>query len=314
MMNIIKEIKVSKYRGLVTIFILKCKICNKEFSVDQSRITGYEIKIRNGQQFAGCFCSKECRGKHQKEIYSQNNIELNCPNCNGLFISKNYQNHKFCSQICNKIFSKGKPKPKRRRRIERICDNCYKSYDTIPSIKSRFCCIECSRSFTKPKKIFKCRQCNKEILLDNYEIKDRKFCSQSCSTTHRNINAPFSCNRSKLEIWLEDKLKQLYPKLDIKYNDKYVVNPLELDIYIPSLYLAFELNGIFHYEPIFGKQRLERQQNNDNNKFQKCIGKLISLCIIDTSSQKRFNDKSNQKFLNIITNIINNKLFETHST
>jgi len=45
----------------------------------------------------------------------------------------------------------------------------------------------------------------------------------------------------------------LYPDLVIHFNKKDAINS-ELDIYIPSLKLAFELNGIFHYEPIFGKE------------------------------------------------------------
>lgn len=72
--------------------------------------------------------------------------------------------------------------------------------------------------------------------------------------------------------------------------------------------LAFELNGIFHYEPIFGNEKLNKIQKNDNNKFFKCQEKNISLCIIDTSSQKYFKEQTSKKFLDIITNIINQNL------
>jgi hypothetical protein len=82
----------------------------------------------------------------------------------------------------------------------------------------------------------------------------------------------------------------------------------ELDIYIPSLKLAFELNGIFHYEPIFGNEKLNKIQKNDNNKFLKCQEKNISLCIIDTSSQKYFKEQTSKKILDIIINIINQHL------
>jgi hypothetical protein len=72
--------------------------------------------------------------------------------------------------------------------------------------------------------------------------------------------------------------------------------------------LAFEMNGIFHYEPIFGQDKLEQIQNNDSNKFQKCQEKNISLCLIDTSGQKQFTEKSSQKYLDIIMNILNTRV------
>ena len=106
---------------------------------------------------------------------------------------------------------------------------------------------------------------------------------------------------------METKLTELYPNLDIQYNLKEAINS-ELDIYIPSLKLAFELNGIYHYEPIHGTERLMKIQNNDNNKFQKCIENGISLCIIDTSSLKYFKEQASIKYLNLIKTIIDEKL------
>ena len=131
------------------------------------------------------------------------------------------------------------------------------------------------------------------------------FCSSSCAATWNNVHKSHGIRRSKLEEWIEKQLTTLYPNLDIHYNKTDTINA-ELDIYIPSLKLAFELNGIFHYEEIHGK--LSKIQKNDNRKFQKCIASKISLCIIDTSHQKRFTELSSKPFLDIITNIISKKL------
>jgi len=90
--------------------------------------------------------------------------------------------------------------------------------------------------------------------------------------------------------------------------------PLFVNIYIPSLQLAFELNGIFHYEPIFGKTKNEKNdklnkiKDHDKGKFKSCIEKEISLCIIDTSLQKHFTEKSSQKYLDIVCEIISKEL------
>ena len=108
-------------------------------------------------------------------------------------------------------------------------------------------------------------------------------------------------------MWVEGQLTTLYPELHILYSDKTAINS-ELDIYIPSLSLAFELNGIFHYEPIYGKSKLNQIQNNDNRKFQACIEHNIELCIIDTSSQKYFKENSSKKYLDIITHLVTIKM------
>lgn len=93
----------------------------------------------------------------------------------------------------------------------------------------------------------------------------------------------------------------------VDFNQINTINA-ELDIYIPSLKLAVELNGIFHYEPIYGEEKLKQTQNNDNRKFQACLEKGIELCIIDTSGQKRFTELSSKPFLDIVVNLINFKL------
>ena len=134
----------------------------------------------------------------------------------------------------------------------------------------------------------------------------KTFCSTSCSGKHNGPIASRSCGlRSKIEEWVESQLNYLYPNLNILYNDRVEVSPLELDIYIPSLSLAFEINGIFHYEPIFGPDRLHKIQNNDGRKFYLCQQKQINLCIIDISSMKYFKPKNAQKYLDIICDIIN---------
>ena len=91
--------------------------------------------------------------------------------------------------------------------------------------------------------------------------------------------------------------------MEIHYNKTDAINA-ELDIYIPSLKLAFELNGIFHYEPIYGKEKFDKTISNDKRKFQACLEHGISLCIIDTYHAKYLKKERDKKFLEIITNIV----------
>jgi len=93
----------------------------------------------------------------------------------------------------------------------------------------------------------------------------------------------------------------LFPNLEFHLNKKDTINS-ELDIYVPRLKLAFELNGIFHYEPIFGKEKLSQIQNNDHRKFQACLERKIEFCTIDTSSLKYFKGRNAKKYLKIFKN------------
>ena len=94
----------------------------------------------------------------------------------------------------------------------------------------------------------------------------------------------------------------LYPNLKIEYNQTNAING-ELDIYIPSLKLAIELNGIFHYEPIYGKEKLHAMKTNDKRKFQACLERGIELCIINTGKTS-FSEKTADKYLDIIKNLV----------
>ena len=177
------------------------------------------------------------------------------------------------------------------------------------NVKANFCSQKCQGHFKSKKQKINCKNCDKKFEKLLSEIKKTKnhFCSQSCAATYNNLNKKYGIRRSKLEIFIEEQLTILYPNLHIDYNKKEAINS-ELDIYIPHLKLAVELNGIFHYEPIYGIKRLNNIQENDSNKFKKCIENDISLCIIDTSAQKYFKISSSQKYLEIIINIINNKI------
>jgi hypothetical protein len=198
-----------------------------------------------------------------------------------------------------------------------LCHNIFysKKKDIQWSLKSltrnylKFCSKTCKHKYENKRKDIPCHLCKKIKEHKQREIKNNKFlfCSHSCSTKYWNINKTWGSNRSKLELWLEKQLTILYPLLEIKYNNRIVINA-ELDIYIPSFKLAFELNGIFHYEPIYGKEKLLSCQSNDNRKFQACLEHGIELCVMDTTSMKYFKEDKGIKFLNIITNIINNKL------
>lgn len=199
------------------------------------------------------------------------------------------------------------------------CYNCSQQFFTRKNLikhelntkkgEVKFCSKSCRINSKLQETLVFCKNCNEKFLKKNSEIRKNSFnhfCSRSCSSTYNNTHKTIGTRRSKLETYLEQQLTLLYPNLLIDFNKKNTINS-ELDIYIPSLKLAFELNGIYHYEPVHGQDKLTKTQNNDQRKFQACIEQGISLCIIDTSRQKYFKESTSQEFINIITDIINNK-------
>lgn len=173
---------------------------------------------------------------------------------------------------------------------------------------AKFCSKTCQDISKRLKEKVHCKNCEKTFEKIPAEIKrsPNHFCSKSCAAAYNNKNKTTGNRRSKLEIWLEEKLTSLYPDLEIHFNRKDTIGS-ELDFYFPSLKLAVELNGIFHYEPIYGQDKLNQIQNNDSNKFQKCQELGISLCIIDSSSLLYFKEQNCLKYLKIIQDIIDKR-------
>ena len=199
---------------------------------------------------------------------------------------------------CKVLFEVDKFKWKRDRHKQKIGKRVYCSKDCRYvakgiNFKQLVQCYNCLKSFEKS---------YSQIIKTN-----NHFCCQSCAATYNNTHKTKGNRRSKLEKWLEEQLTNIYPELKILYSDKTTINS-ELDIYIPSLKIAFELNGIFHYEPIFGEDKLNQIQNNDNRKFQACIEHGIELCIIDTSQHKYVKPSTSQKYLDIITHLVTIKM------
>jgi hypothetical protein len=141
---------------------------------------------------------------------------------------------------------------------------------------------------------------------DQIQKSKHNFYGHPCAASYQNTHKTTGIRRSKLEVWLEEQLRQRYPDLEILFNAKEAINA-ELDIHFPSLNLAFELNGIYHYEPIYGPKKLASVQTNDCRRFQACLEKGIDLCVIDVSSMLHFKPNKGQRYLDIITHIVDER-------
>lgn len=160
---------------------------------------------------------------------------------------------------------------------------------------NRFCSLKCMGINNRVTKVVcKCDQCGKKIekLPSRLSESGKVFCSKSCNTIYYNLHKHTGSSRSKLEVFLEQELPKIFPDLEIQYNDRELCNGLELDLYIPSLHIAFELNGPVHYHPFYGKTIEEREQKysdihrKDIEKQRMCNEKRIDLYIIDVRQYK----------------------------
>lgn len=204
-------------------------------------------------------------------------------------------------ETCSKTFYK----------IKHYIVVCLNASEDNPKRKNtnKYCSKAC-QSLAFDRKITRtCLTCGAEVLRQLKEVKkvENSFCNQSCSAKYTNTHKKHGTRVSKLEVWLSQKLIELYPQYEFHFNKIDTINA-ELDIYIPAIKLAFELNGIYHYEPIYGQEKLNRVQNNDQRKFQACLNKGISLCSINTSKQVRFTENSSIIYLETIQEVIKKHL------
>jgi len=260
----------------------------------------YQNSKSNDKLPCECYSCKSTFYKKKKEI----TFELN----------HNIGYNKYCSKSCqfNGMSINGDNRP---RKIILKCFSCEQNFEKslidINRTKNNmhFCSISCANKKRKMFYVVKdkinnavCKNCQKHFFKKVGNIKQTKnnFCSRSCAAYYNNKHKNFGTRRSKLEIYLEKKLNILYPDLLIHYNKKNAINS-ELDIYIPSLKIAFEINGILHYKPIYGLEKLNKIQENDKSKKKECKTKKIALYILNTSDLKVNKEELMDKFLNIIT-------------
>lgn len=224
--------------------------------------------------------------KDELETLKSNDlVPFECEICKSTFHKKKHyalrglkgtRNYSACSKECwRQVLKNRKPK----QYITLICEWCQKSF---------------SRHLSLYKK-------------SNVKLNKKCFCSQSCVASWQSKNTKGKSLRSKLEIWIEAELKKRFSSLNIIFNERKAVNG-ELDIYIPSLNLAIEINGIYHYEPIYGDFNLSIRQSKDRIKKEDCLMKHIDLFVVDARQFSKLNGKIEKEVLHQISKKISENL------
>lgn len=168
-----------------------------------------------------------------------------------------------------------------------------------------FCSLNCKQLESRKKIEVKCMQCNVDFqkLPSQIKVTKNNFCTKSCAAIYNNTHKTHGIRRSKLEVYIEEQIRIAFPTLELVCNAKNIIGS-ELDFYFPSLRLAIELNGILHYEPIYGQDKLERICNMDQQKSIGCFQKNIEFCIIDTSQCKYLTQIQKDKYWKIVYDLL----------
>ena len=111
------------------------------------------------------------------------------------------------------------------------------------------------------KYVFKCKRC---LGIEEQYIADGK--SPHCSTCDKKSMSDFQSE-------VVEFIKTLCPDEVVSSNDRSVLYPLELDIYIPSKELAIETDGLYYHSEVAGS----KDKNYHLNKTKKCIAHRVRL-------------------------------------
>jgi endogenous inhibitor of DNA gyrase (YacG/DUF329 family) len=267
---------------------------------------GIEVKKNPSKVKNNNFCSLSCKNKNQKT-----SVAIRCVEC-GIEIEKklsNYSKYKnnFCSRSCSDKNKKTS--------VVVNCTECGVEVERRLSdairYKNIFCSPSCRNKNQKTSVVVRCKECGVEVerrLSDAIKYKNN-FCCRSCSSKYSNRHKTYGFTRSKLEKWLEKKLNNLYPELDVHYCKRDAIG-MELDIYIPSIGTGFEFNGPTHYIPIYGESTFKSIKARDAKRRKLCRKNKIKLIEVDVSTFKFNKNKVDalNHYLGLVTKAIEGKL------
>lgn len=156
----------------------------------------------------------------------------------------------------------------------------------------KYCSQTCARHARRTSQEVHCINCTTLFRKQGVELKrtGNHFCSRSCAAQYNNRNKNLGVGRrSKAEDYLSGLIRKDFPALKFIQNDRTLLSSgLEVDIVIPRLKLAIELNGPVHYSPLFGNQKLAKIQAADISKQIEMRSIGYRLLVIDISAYGYF--------------------------
>lgn len=109
---------------------------------------------------------------------------------------------------------------------------------------------------------------------------------------------------SKLERYLLNKLIADGYKVDFHKEQSLLNTKLQIDLFLPTMNVAIEVDGLSHFEPVWGSDTLKRNQGYDNKKTGLILGK--GLVLIRIIQKKDFSKSRAQVLYEELSSILQN--------
>jgi len=116
----------------------------------------------------------------------------------------------------------------------------------------------------------------KEISKKNWDNLSEEAKSNMQHSAHQAVRYA-SKTGSKLEKFLLDKLITDGYRVDFHKEQILQNTKLHIDLFLPTMNLAIEVDGPSHFEPVWGDDALKKNQKYDNKKTGLLIGKGIKI-------------------------------------
>ena len=111
-----------------------------------------------------------------------------------------------------------------------------------------------------------CNNCNNKYEINNSTLRSRIIYGVELCTICNPINSSISDKENKLLNFIKENYDN-----QIIINSKNIINPYELDIYLPDLKLSFEFNGIYWHSELY------KTNDYHNIKTNLCLEQGIQL-------------------------------------
>jgi very-short-patch-repair endonuclease len=110
---------------------------------------------------------------------------------------------------------------------------------------------------------------------------------------------------SKLELYLLDRLLADGFKVDFHKEQMLLTTKLQIDLFLPTMNIAIEIDGPSHFLPVWGDDTLKRNQKYDNKKSGLILGKGLKL--IRIKQLKDFSKSRADKLYDLLISVLNDQ-------